>query len=355
MAPGSALRVVVNGSLVGEIALPPGPGLITRQRIVLVPVANIRPFGNTVLFNFDFVPANRDAVTSPVLMGEILCNSSLDLHGLALWTRMPNLDLFADAGFPFTQLADLSQTVVVLPSTPSAQEIALYLHLMSHFGAQTGYPALGVTVTGPGNVIAKGRDYLVLGTIADQPAFNSLGQFLPATFDDTGIHIKQDHGLSADIASIQSIFLRWRSEMFGKTPVESVSPNDGGRPDVMVEETKSPVSPDRSIVTIALRQDSAADEFVGALLDPSKSSGMTDSYSLLRNSTFRSYASNVAAYHVGNISWYATMRIYLTQHFVVLLLVVLALGFLCARYAYGWMAWHAKQRLKPAEMTREDE
>ena len=355
VAPGSALRVVVNGSLAGEIALPPGPGLISRQRIILVPVADIRPFGNTVLFNFDFVPARRDAATSPVLMGEILCNSSLDLHGLALWTPMPNLDLFANAGFPFTQFADLSQTVVVLPSIPSAEEVALYLHLMSHFGAQTGYPALRVTVTGPSNVIAEGRDYLILGTIADQPAFSSLGQFLPATFDDTGIHIKQDHGLSADITSIGSVFSRWWSGLSGKTPVESMPPNDGGLPDAVIEEAKSPVSPDRSIVTIELRQNSAADELAGAFLDPSLSSGMTGSYSLLLNSTFRSYASNVIAYHVGNISWYATMRIYLTQYFVLLLLVVLALSFLSARYAYGWMAWHAAQRLKLAEITREVE
>jgi cellulose synthase (UDP-forming) len=355
VAPGSALRVVVNGNLAGEIALPPGPDLINRQRIVLVPVADTRPFGNTMLFNFDFVTSNRDSAASPALSGEILCNSSLDLHGLALWTRMPNLELFADAGFPFTQMVDLSQTVVVLPTAPSAEEIALYLHLMSHFGAQTGYPALGVTVTGPSNVILKGRDYLIIGTIADQPAFNSLAQLLPATFDESGIHIKLDHGLSADIASIPSTFSRWWSQLFGKTPTESLSPENGGLPDVMVEEAKSPASPDRSIVTIVLRQNSAAAEFAAALLDPSQSSGMTGSYSLLRNSTFRSYESNNATYHVGNISRYATMRIYLTQYFVLLLIVVLALSFLCARYAYGWMAWHADQRLKLAERAREDE
>lgn len=355
VAPGSALRVVVNGSLVGEIALPPGPGVIDHQRIVLVPVADVRPFGNTVVFNFDFVPANRDAATSPVLSGEILCNSSLDMHGLALWTRMPNLELFADAGFPFTQLADLSRTVVVLPAVPSAEEIALYLRLMSHFGAQTGYPALRVTVTGPSNVISEDRDYLILGTIADQPAFNSLAQLLPATFDATGIHIKPAQGPSADLASIPTLFSRWWSQIFKKAPEEDPSPNDGGLPDVMVAETKSPVSPDRSIVTIALGVNSAADEVAAVLLDPSQSSNITGSYSLLRNLSFKSYTSRVAAYHVGNISWYATMRIYLTQYFVLLLLVVLALSFLSARYAYGWMAWRAHQRLKLAETAREDE
>src|SRR5579863_9391035 len=161
LAHGSALRVVVNGRLVNEVDLPPGTGILNRQRTVPVPIADIRAFGNTVLFNFDFVPANRDSTASPVRSGEILCSSSLDLHNMALWARMPNLGLFADAGFPFTQFADLSQTVVVLPSSPGAQEIGLYLHLMSRFGAQTGYPALRVAVNGPGSMISPERDYLI--------------------------------------------------------------------------------------------------------------------------------------------------------------------------------------------------
>jgi cellulose synthase (UDP-forming) len=355
VAPGSALRVVVNGRLVGEVSLPPGQGLISHQRVVEVPVADIRPFGNTILFNFDFVPANRDAATSPVLSGEILCNSSLDLHGLALWTRMPNLGLFADAGFPFTQVADLSQTVVVLPTAPSDKEIALYLHLMSRFGSQTGYPSLRVTVTGPDSVITEGRDYLILGTIADQPAFSSLAQLLPATLDDAGVHVKPAQGLSADIASIPTISSRWWSKLLGRTEPASLSPNEGGPPDAMVGETESPASPDRSIVTIVLRQSAAADEFAGTLQDPTLSSDMSRSLSLLRNSAFKSYASNVGTYHVGDISWYATMRIYLTQYFLLLLFLVLALSFLCARYVYGWMAWRAHQRLRLADATREDD
>jgi hypothetical protein len=49
------------------------------------------------------------------------------------------------------------------------------------------------------------------------------------------------------------------------------------------------------------------------------------------------------------------MRIYLTRYFMLLLLVLLALSFLSARYAYGWMAWHAQERLKLAASTREIE
>src|SRR5208337_1273685 len=71
------------------------------------------------------------------------------------YAPLPNLELFANAGFPFTRLADLSETTVVLPSAPSEQEIETFVTLMGHFSRQTGFPALRVTVAGR----AAGRQY----------------------------------------------------------------------------------------------------------------------------------------------------------------------------------------------------
>lgn len=355
IALGSALRITMNGKLISEIPLRPGAGQVNQRREVLIPVAEIRPFGNTALFSFDFVPANREVNSSTALSGEIFCDSTLDLHGLSLWSEMPNLRLFADAGFPFTRFPDLSQTVVVLPSTPSPEEISLYLHLMSYFGAQTGYPALRVTVTGPGHVISEGRDYLVLGTVNDQPAFQSLASLFPATFDSTGIKVRPASGLAAEIASFQSAAARRLPWLFGDASTALGPPDDGSFADVLLQEARSPVSADRSIVTIALRQPSNGNEFSEALLDPARSSTVAGSLVLVRNSTFSSFDGNTANYHLGEISWFALMRVYATRYFLLLLLVVLALSFLCARFAYGWMAWHARQRLRLGEATEEEE
>jgi cellulose synthase (UDP-forming) len=355
VAPGSALRITVNGKLISEIPLLPGTGEVNQGREVLIPVSEIRPFGNTALFSFDFVPVNRDVNSSTALSGEVFCNSTLDLHGLALWSEMPNLRLFAVAGFPFTRFADLSQTVVVLPSTPSQEEISLYLHLMSYFGAQTGYPALRVTVTGPGNVIAEGHDYLVLGTISDQPAFQSLASLFPATFDSAGVRVKPANGLASEVASFQNATARHLPWLLGDESTVLGPPNDGASADALVQQVRSPVSGDRSIVTIALRQPSVGDEFSEALLDPARSATVSGSLVLVRNSTFSSFDGDTAGYQLGTISWFALMRVYVTRYFLLLLLVVLALCFLCARFAYGWMAWHARQRLRLGEAAEEDE
>jgi cellulose synthase (UDP-forming) len=351
-AAGSMLRVVLNGTLVNEAVLPPGTNFNDRERLLLVPVVVMRPFGNTILFRFDFVPANRVAEGNPasaLLKGQILCQSSIDLQGLALWARMPNLELFANAGFPFTQLADMSATTVVLPAIPSPGEISLYLHLMSHFGTQTGYPALRVTVAGPNAVISKAYDYIVLGTVADQPAFYSLDALLPVTLDGDGVHVKQGQNYLSIFSSIKVIWSRWSSRVFGNPATQGLPSNVGGVPDSLIEEIKSPASPDRSFVLIMLRHNLSADAFTGAFIDRSQSRDMSGSVSLLRNSNFSSYQLDGKTYHVGNISYFALMRIYLTQYFVLLLLVVTALSFVVGLWVHGWLTLKTRERLKLAE------
>lgn len=354
VAPGSALRVVVNGMLVSEIPLMPGADLKDGLRTILVPVADIGPFGNTVLFNFDFVPANQQALQNPALAalrGEILCNSTLDLHGLGSWTRMPNLELFANAGFPFTRLADLSETTVVLPTVPSAAEIALYLHLMSHFGAQTEYPALRVTVAGPNTVISKARDYLILGTIANQPAFGSLDASLPVTLDSNGVHVQPGNRYSSVVSSVESDVSQWLSRLRGNAAPPGQLSSVVGVPDAMVEEIESPTSPGRSIVLIALKQDASAETFADVFLDRSQTHDIAASVSLLQNSSFASYPAGGRSYHVGNVSWYGMMRMGLMRHFLLLFLAVTALSMLVALWIREWLSRRARERLKLAEDT----
>jgi cellulose synthase (UDP-forming) len=358
LAPGSALRVVVNGRLVNEIPLLPGMGISDGERVVRVPVTDIRPFGNTILFNFDFIPADPAALQSgsgPALDGEILCDSSLDLRGLALWAPMPNLELFANAGFPFTRMADLSETVVVLPAAPSAAEISLFLHLMGHFGAQTGYPALRLNVEGPNTVVSAGRDYLILGTIGNQPAFKSLDALLPVTMDSSGVHVKPAQGAMAYAYGLQTAANNWWAQLRGNPVVEDAPAHVAGVPGALMEEIESPASPQRSIVVVALKQDSSADNFASVFLDRSQSGDITGTASLLLDSGFVSFPMGGSKYHAGDLSWYATMRTWFFQHFLLLLLACAGLIFIVGRWARDWLSFRARERLILAETANSED
>jgi hypothetical protein len=49
------------------------------------------------------------------------------------------------------------------------------------------------------------------------------------------------------------------------------------------------------------------------------------------------------------------MRIWMAQHFLLLLFAVTAFSFVVAYWIYGWMAWHARVRLIRAESPSVEE
>jgi hypothetical protein len=101
---------------------------------------------------------------------------------------------------------------------------------------------------------------------------------------------------------------------------------------------------------IVLRQSSSADAFATSFLDQPDSAGMTGAVSLLQDSKFDSYALDRGNYQTGDISWYAAMRMWMTRYFLLLLLTVTALSFLIGYWIYGWMALHAHQRARLANL-----
>ena len=135
----STLRISANGSMVNDLPLPHSN--INSSNVLSydssVPIVNIRPFSNTFLFNFYFQQQKTGNCqdSAPInLQGGIVPSSYLDLRGLNHWTAMPNLELFANAGFPFTLASPtLSQTKIILPAQPAPEEVSLYLMLMAHY------------------------------------------------------------------------------------------------------------------------------------------------------------------------------------------------------------------------------
>jgi hypothetical protein len=146
---------------------------------------------------------------------------------------------------------------------------------------------------------------------------------------------------------------RWM-ERLGLSGAPGLPSNPSGIPEALIEEIESPSSPDRSIVLIELRQDSSAEVFSNEFLDRSQSGDIAGSASVLANGHFQSYGMGAAAYHVGDVTWYAILRIWLTQHFLLLLLAVTAFMFMLASWIYGWMSWHARERLTVAGTEDKD-
>lgn len=141
---------------------------------------------NSLQFFFDTRPLNRGACVatpSDPTLG-IDPNSTISLGRAYHFATMPNLAYFVSAGFPFTRMADLSDTAVVIPDTPSTGELSAYLRLMGRFGYWTGYPVLRITVARPEEEAAlHDDDILVLGTIAHLGSLTDVMQNMPISLD----------------------------------------------------------------------------------------------------------------------------------------------------------------------------
>jgi len=97
-------------------------------------------------------------------------DSTIDLSKTQRFTSLPNLAFFVNSGYPFTKMADLSDTAVVLPDQLTSQDIEAYLELMGMMGDSTGFPVVHMgVVTANGVDQMSDKDLLVLGSITRQP------------------------------------------------------------------------------------------------------------------------------------------------------------------------------------------
>jgi cellulose synthase (UDP-forming) len=353
IANGSTLRVSANGSLVNELPLPhesaPNKEL---SEDVTVPLVNMRPFANTFLFNFSFQLAKKGNCqdTAPYnLQGAILKSSYLDLRGLDHWAAMPNLELFANAGFPFSRFADLSQTIVVLPKTASPEETSAYLGLLGYFGGQTGYPALRVRVGDEENLDGD-ADYLILGSAADQGAFQRLNAQLPVSVRTDGLSVKDTGGFFAMAERAWWRFAELRPTWWwklGRTQDETgVVASLGDTPDAVIQGIESPWVSNRSIVTISFKDDDAAKKFAAAFVRSSASGDISESVSVLHGTAFSSYRLGIRFYHVGKLAVWSQVRYWLKEFPWLIVVLTFLLGLFVVPWTMARLDRRAKLRLE---------
>ncbi|HTC76566.1 MAG TPA: UDP-forming cellulose synthase catalytic subunit [Edaphobacter sp.] len=345
LANDSTLRVSVNGAYASSTPLPHTDKASTQlDAIVPVPVSDLRPFSNSFLIRFLFEPSKKDECqdTSPNnLSGAILKDSYLDIQGIPHWATLPNLEIFANAGYPFTRRADLAETAVVLPDTPAAEEIEVYLTLMGHFGAQTGYPVLNVSVTNAdGMSSSAGKDFLVIGTVDDQAAIARLNPSLPVGIDGSGLHIQDTQGF---FAQLQHAWWKVRSsDRVQSGQLETA----GGLPDALIEGVEWPSGSSRSVIVIALRDKDIVPNFLSVFLKTSQSSDVSQSVSVLNGSRFTSYRIGNDVYHVGTLSTWIKLNMLFEHYQWLMVASVIGFCFLIAVILRSILRKKARARLQ---------
>jgi cellulose synthase (UDP-forming) len=346
IGPISSMQVRVNNAFLDSVPLIPGQEDARKtERDLPVPVVNLRPFSNSLSFDFTFQLLKKSHCedTTPINMqGAILRDSYLDLRGYPHYAPLPNLEIFANAGFPFTRLADLGETTVVLPPQPTEQEIETFVTLMGHFGRQTGFPVLRVTVAGP-DVLQAGaaNDFLVIGTGSDQPGFDKINDKLPVALGNGKIQVRDTQGFFIQVLH----HAWWKLKNDDRT--ESGELTVGGTPDSIIEGIKSPFDlvGNRSIVAIHLKDSSAFEPFISGFLQVQQSSEISGSVAVLHGSQFQSFRIGAGVYHVGVLPWWTWLTLWFMEVPWLAAIIVFAMALLLAVWIRQWMRGKARTRL----------
>ena len=355
IGPISSMQVRINNAFLGSVPLIPGhePTRVTTVNVP-VPVVNLRPFSNSLSFDFTFQLLKKGGCenTTPINMeGAILRDSYIDLRGYPHYAPLPNLETFANAGFPFTRFADLSKTTVVLPPTPTQQEIETFVTLMGHFGRQTGFPALRVTVAGPDALhMGATENFLVIGTGGDQPGFGKLQNYLPVSVTSAQIQVHDTQGF---FAPLHHAWWKLKSNEHRESGVLIA----GGAPDAVIEGIESPYFPggDRSIVAIHLRDANEFEPFMSTFLDVQQSSDISSSVSVLhavsanQQDTFQSFRVGSKVYYVGELPLWTRLTLWFMQVPWLGAIIVIILVFLLAIWTRQWLRGRARARLSGNE------
>jgi len=275
------------------------------------------------------LPANTQAIIDE--------DSTIDMSGYHHYISMPDLKAFARSGFPFSRMADMSESIVVVPSKTTPTQISTLLEAVASISARSGYPAFGVRLSNDWQAASKeDADLLLLGEMApdmrDNPDLTLLLQrqrdMLVQPYGTSGIDASNRRGPSTDGRNMPAN----RVEVTAQAPIAAIL------------GMQSPSHNQRSIVALLGNDDADYSLLREALGDSGKMDAVAGSVALIRSSGV--YSQLVGdQYFVGNLPWYLLLWYQLSEHPVLLAVLAVISVVLSAFLLWRALSWAANRRL----------
>jgi cellulose synthase (UDP-forming) len=308
-----------------------------------VDVPAYQVFGkNDLQFFFDTRPLHRGdciAIPQDPRMG-VDPDSTLDISRAYRFAQLPNLAYFVSAGFPFTRMADLSQTAVVLPDRPTAIEVNAYLDLMGQIGAVTGYPVIRLAVVKPDALASVAdRDILLLGTIGRLGPAAELLKSSPYRVNGNRLTVD----LNSNLDSVRRLFGDPRGADRQRA-VTALSAATGDNMAALVG-MQSPLDGKRSVVALLGGSPQAVKALVTTLRDPDQTPLIQGDLALFGGSRITAYRVG-AEYTVGSLPFWLYPSWLLRDQPIGMIAVMVVGCLLVAMFYYFALRRRAAQRTR---------
>lgn len=356
---GSRLTMSLNEQYVGSYLLEAGSdgGVLTKMRLPLLEdegrsaSKSMRIPGmklganNRMQFDFSFATvvgsAQKDECRTllPVdVRAEVDGSSSIDFSGFDHYLEMPNLWAFAGSAFPFSRMADLSDTIVVAPAQPTREQAATVLETLAFIGARVGYPAMKVRVADDWEAARnEDADILLVGNLPRQLAQQADANFI---LNDTESRLRRPRNNDAR---------HWRNSLTAEQERAAQDATvqvqlQSAAPMAAIVGMQSPSHPQRSVVGLLATGDDALPLLRSALKDTGKRDAMYGSVVLIRESGVAG-ATVGDSYFVGYLPWWRKLWYQLSDKPVTLAAVAVFAILLAALLLWRVLSWVARRRL----------
>jgi hypothetical protein len=352
----SLLSVTINDQMLRSYRLPPesesgsgdrflvpllGSNASRQTQGLLIPAFQLAS-NNQMQFQFA-MEFHREGLCKEIFVDNtresIDPDSTIDISSFPHYAALPNLALFANAGFPFSRYADLAETAIVLPDRSDRTALEQLFFVLGRLGRQTGAAALNYQLldaqqageakdvdllllsgTASNNLLKGWSKDLALVLNAADRSYHQLPIAAPATLDRT--HAGNDAKTQSADVTVQA---------------------EGSLGAYM--SFQSPISSGRTVVALVSTDAEAADTLLNVLEDEGKVPAIRGELAIVRAGAVQSYQ-GTHIYYVGSLSWWQWLWFHISGHPVLLTLVSLAAAIAVALWIYGWLQRLVARRLE---------
>ncbi|WP_175650228.1 cellulose biosynthesis cyclic di-GMP-binding regulatory protein BcsB [Pseudomonas sp. Marseille-P9899] len=316
---------------------------LVREASVLLPLDSVALQSRLQFrFMYDYIKQGEcNDIIIDNMRGAIDPESTVDLSDYDHFMAMPNLGVFKDSGFPFTRLADLSQTAVILPDNAGPADWDAYLTVLGRFGDATGYPAIAVSVSQADEVAQfADKDLLVLSSGNNQPLLKEWADYLPSRSEDAKRYV--------EFSDLPLRLREWISPdpVANQRKARGALTFSGESGSSYVSGFESPLQRGRSVVLLSSPQTQRLAEITDALIGGEHyTQSLQGSLAVIKGKHIQSLVAD-ESYYVGHLGPFKYVQWVLSRHvFMLLGLTVLGVALVsCA--AYFSLRAIARRRLK---------
>ncbi|MDO8350071.1 MAG: cellulose biosynthesis cyclic di-GMP-binding regulatory protein BcsB, partial [Gallionella sp.] len=315
-------------------------GKAIRNELVLIPHADL--YGTNQLQLHYFFDYSKEGSCKDVFLnnerGVVDPESTIDFSSLPHYTALPNLRFFVNDGFPYTRMADLSETAVVMPNNAALGEMETYLTVMGRMGKVTGYPAIRhVVIPAAGVDENAGKDLILIGSAGNQPLLERWADKVHPLLEK-GTHTLRLPG------PFERLLSRWENrdlEDAMHRAGDLISKGDGGLGALVAFE--SPLKSGRSVVVFTGDSAEQISSLTGFMVDPKFNAAFHGDLVLQSGERIDGFQTG-PTYYVGSLPWWTAMSWYVSSHPFLLVLAIGLVALLVAVMTFRYLRMRSAKR-----------